>query len=69
VAKPAAVGSTWKLDADDDDNDLIEDDALLEKEDLAKPDAGTHRSHSFFASQNAVLSNQPSQTRLTDGRR
>jgi len=36
VAKPVSAGSTWKLDADD--GDLIEDDALLEKEDLAKPD-------------------------------
>lgn len=37
IIKPVG-GATWKLDADDDD--LIEDDALLEKEDLAKPDKG-----------------------------
>jgi hypothetical protein len=46
VAKPVSVGSTWKLDADD--GDLIEDDALLEKEDLTKPDKGKPNPQSRF---------------------
>lgn len=34
--KPATVGTAWRIDADD--GELIEDESLLEKEDLAKPD-------------------------------
>lgn len=38
MVKAAAPGTTWKLDSDD--ADLIEDEALLEKEDLVKPTKG-----------------------------